>query len=286
MNGMDQRDKKFARISGFVCLGFFLAAAVFDYWPSSEPLNWLTLDAAKEAAWTSNKPILLDVYAEWCAPCKLMDRQVFPSDSVTEILRSRYVLARFNVDDPALGDTLKKTYAIRALPTYIVLSPRGKERKRHVGFFPKSNFVKWLGDSSSLLIVTWPDFSEAQTGAFQQKKRILVLVLKSGASLEQVNTTFESENVRKLIHGYYVPTLLFQTDSPDRKLVEELGAKDYALDEFSGLAIVLEPDRKEVGRFNVTRSMQYDETQLLQRLEEFHSREKLAEPGAPPSRKP
>ncbi|MEK6757458.1 MAG: hypothetical protein AABZ02_15000, partial [Bacteroidota bacterium] len=180
----------------------------------------------------------------------------------------------------------KKTYAIRALPTYIVLSPRGKERKRHVGFFPKTNFVKWLGDSSSLLIVTWPNFSDAQASAFQQKKRVLALILKSGASIEQINTIFEFENVQKLVNGYYVPTLLFQTDPAERKLVEELGAKDYALDEFSALAIVLEPDRKEIGRFNVTRSMQYYETQLLQRLEEFHSRERLAEPGAPPSRKP
>ncbi|MGA3246013.1 MAG: thioredoxin family protein [Bacteroidota bacterium] len=267
---MNQRDTTYAKWSGLVAVVFLIVGAVLEYWPASNSIQWLGFEEAKSVAASQNKPIFIDVYADWCGPCKAMDKEVFPNDSVKSVLTSRYVPAKINGDDRVVGDTLKKQFGIRAYPTYIVLSPAGRERKRHIGFLQKTEFVKWLNDSTGVQILLWPDLKKATFVAQGQKRRMMVLVLQSGDDIEAANAVMDDEEVVHTIDKHFVPTLLVRGNVGEEKLLQQVGASPK-----TGMreVIVLENSGKEVGRFFINFQMQYNHSLLASRLMEFAAKE-------------
>lgn len=271
---MHQRDKTYARLS-FIAGWVFLAAGLaFDYWPTRSTLSWLSLEEARQLGRSTNKPVLIDVYADWCQPCKNMERFVFPDDSVQEILSNRYVLAKVNLDDPVLGDSLRKEFRLHAIPTYIVLTPGGRETKRHVGFFEKNGFMKWLQDTSRLAILSWQNFRKAERAAEGRNKRLLVVVTGTNENLHRLNMLFDSEDASQLIDSMYVPTLLLRSSKEDSEIMKEIGSGKTWMDE----VIVFEGDR-EVGRFQITPDMFSNRASLLPRLYELGGMKTPFSPG-------
>ena len=263
---MNQRDTTFAKWLAIIGGILLMSAAVMEYWPVGTPLQWLGIEEAKALAASQKKPVLVDVYAEWCGPCKNMDKSVFPDDSVQLILKSRYVLAKINGDDPVFGDTLRKQFQIKAYPTYIVLTALGRERKRHIGFFPRSNFIEWLSDSTGVQILQWLELDKVVAEASLQKRRVMVLVLRSSEHTEHANDLFAEQKVGEIIGKHFIPTLLVKSNSSDWKAIEQLGSTEK---EGIGEVIILESDRKEVGRFRIDRQMQFSSAALANKLTEF-----------------
>ncbi len=263
---MNQRDTTYAKWFAIVGGILLVVAAVMEYWPSANTLQWLDIEKAQALAKSQKKPVLVDVYAEWCGPCKSMEKNVFPDDSVQLILKSRYVLAKINGDDPVLGDTLRKQFHIRAYPTYIVLTPAGRERKRYVGFYPRSPFIAWLNDSIGVQILQWQELDKVIAEASLQKRRVMVLVLNSSEEIEPANSMFEEQKVGEIVGKYYVPTLLVGSNSSDRTAIEQLGATEK---QGMGEVIVLKGDRKEVGRFRIDSEMEFSSSALANKLTEL-----------------
>lgn len=80
---------------------------------------------------------LIDFWAEWCNPCKMMN----------PILDE--VVAEYNIDlvkyDADKEKEMLEKYGITSIPTYIVVDDQGNEIKRIVGAMPKFRFVNELG---------------------------------------------------------------------------------------------------------------------------------------------
>jgi thiol-disulfide isomerase/thioredoxin len=260
---MNQRDTTYAKWLAIIGGMLLIVAAVMEYWPATETLQWLDIEQAKTLGASQKKPVLVDVYAEWCGPCKNMEKTVFPDDSVQLILKSRYVLAKINGDDPVLGDTLRRQFQIRAYPTYIVLTSAGRERKRHIGFFPRSNFIQWLSDSTGVQILQWQELDKVVAEASLQKRRVMVLILRTSETIETANDMFVEPKVGAIVGKQFVPTLLVGSNSADRATIDQLGSK--VMDGL-GEVIVLESDRREVGRFRIDSQMQFSSTALADKL--------------------
>lgn len=117
----------------------------------------LTWEQIKTKAKRENKWIFVDCYATWCAPCKLMDRNVYPLDMVGEIMNAKFISVKLQLDTtkndlgtvqllyPAARE-LEKKYSVSALPTYLFFSPDGKIVHKTTGQKSPKEFVKMISD--------------------------------------------------------------------------------------------------------------------------------------------
>lgn len=112
----------------------------------------LTWQQVKEKAKTENKYIFIDCFATWCGPCKMMDENVYPKDSVGEVLNKKFISVRVQFDTAKADDAhvkewyadahkMNAEYAINAYPTFLFLTPAGKLVHRAIGYQSPSEFV-------------------------------------------------------------------------------------------------------------------------------------------------
>ena len=83
-----------------------------------------------------DKPVVVDFFAEWCGPCKMMAPQF--TDAATQLPRVRFA----KVDTEAATVTTAQ-FDIRSIPT-LVLFEGGKEIARQPGAMRASEIVRWV----------------------------------------------------------------------------------------------------------------------------------------------
>jgi len=91
-----------------------------------------TFKANLEKAKSENKPIFLDFYTTWCAPCKYLDQDVFSYNSVYDYYNDNFINLKIDAEKGE-GPKLKDKYGVYAYPTLIYLDSRGNEIERSVG---------------------------------------------------------------------------------------------------------------------------------------------------------
>lgn len=89
----------------------------------------------------SDKPVLVDFFAEWCGPCKAMAPAL---DQVAEDLKDSVKVVKVDVDQsPAIA----QQYNVRAMPTLLIFR-NGEVAAQHVGAMTqKVALEKWVNDS-------------------------------------------------------------------------------------------------------------------------------------------
>ncbi|MBO4524098.1 MAG: thioredoxin [Ruminococcus sp.] len=84
----------------------------------------------------SGKTVLLDFYADWCGPCKMVSPMV---DQIAEE-HPEYVVGKINVDDE---DELSEDFGVMSIPTLVVLKG-GEVAQKSVGVIPKDKILELL----------------------------------------------------------------------------------------------------------------------------------------------
>lgn len=81
-------------------------------------------DAVRELAVKTGKLVFIDLYATWCPPCRMMERQVFSRRDVGEFMDERFVSAKYDTDKTTGRELLAK-YGNGAIPLYLVFDTQG-----------------------------------------------------------------------------------------------------------------------------------------------------------------
>jgi thioredoxin-related protein len=109
--------------------------------PAPEPPGWQSdFDAATATARAEGKPMLVAFTSPGCPPCESMKRTVLVAPRVQAKLRE---MVPVNVDTYERTD-LARRFGIPGTPTYIVLSPEGRERARLSGMHTEAEFLALL----------------------------------------------------------------------------------------------------------------------------------------------
>ncbi len=85
----------------------------------------------------STSPVLVDFWAEWCGPCKMIAPAL---EEIAGALGDKVIIAKLNIDENP--DTPGK-YGVRGIPT-MLLFKNGQPVAQKVGAAPRTQIQQWL----------------------------------------------------------------------------------------------------------------------------------------------
>ena len=85
----------------------------------------------------SGKPVVVDFWAEWCGPCRMIAPII---DEISNEFSGRAVIVKCDVDN---SPQVSARFGIRNIPTVLFFKD-GKIADKQIGAVPKANFVKKL----------------------------------------------------------------------------------------------------------------------------------------------
>lgn len=98
-------------------------------------VHWMDYSAAFEKAKNGPKLVFVDLFADWCIPCRVMEKNVYSDPTVAALLNTRFYATKLDVDsqDTIMCDGQKKTvqrcyfdvWELNALPAFVLMAPKG-----------------------------------------------------------------------------------------------------------------------------------------------------------------
>ncbi len=119
----------------------------------SAGLKWQNWDSGLRVAVKTQRPVLVDVYTDWCGWCRRMDRDVYTRDDVRDYLSRRFVTVKLDAEATDEASYQGRMYTSRSLagrfgvsgyPTTIFLRANGEHLVNVPGYVPGDRFLLLL----------------------------------------------------------------------------------------------------------------------------------------------
>lgn len=89
---------------------------------------------------SEKKLVFIDAFAVWCGPCKMMEKNIFPLQSVKEYYNANFINARFDMEKGE-GREIAMKYGIRSYPTFLFLNGDGEVVMKNYGYMGEQDFL-------------------------------------------------------------------------------------------------------------------------------------------------
>jgi thioredoxin-related protein len=94
----------------------FIVLSSFSETPSSlkEKIQWISFEEAEKKLKSDPRPILIDIYTDWCGWCKVMDKKTYANNNVADYINQHYYAIKFNAESKSPISWRGKTYQYEA----------------------------------------------------------------------------------------------------------------------------------------------------------------------------
>lgn len=107
-------------------------------------IEWKTdYHEAVKLAKEQNKPLLIDFFATWCGPCRMMDEQVYTDPEVIKAMGS-FVTVKVDID---ADEKTAMAYGVYSIPRNVVLNVHGEMIGDRLGFMESEEYIAYLKDA-------------------------------------------------------------------------------------------------------------------------------------------
>ena len=117
--------------AGLLALGICAYAAV----------DW-TQDykSALARATKEKKLVMVDLYADWCGPCRMLDKTTFSNADVQAALAKDFIAVKVNIDASKENRALAMKLNTGAIPHIVFFDSNGKQLSDLLGYYPPDQF--------------------------------------------------------------------------------------------------------------------------------------------------
>lgn len=126
-------------------IGFYSTIALFFcfqnqiYGQSVQFVQSESWEQVQNKAASQNKVIFVDVYTDWCAPCKMMDKDVFADKGVSTFFNANFINYKVNAEKE--GINFARQYAVGSYPTLLFINPAGEVLHQQIGALSKFDLL-------------------------------------------------------------------------------------------------------------------------------------------------
>jgi len=134
----------------FGAIGVGLSAASFSWAGGADEktIDWQSsLKGAHKLASQQNKPILIVFGAEWCGPCKKMEKTTLANPQLAKYINSAFVSVHLDIDKE---EKIAKILEVTNIPCTIILSPSADLLGRFEGYQKPSTMYEKLAEAHKL----------------------------------------------------------------------------------------------------------------------------------------
>ena len=100
----------------------------------------VTDEIFEEQVLKTDKPVLVEFWAEWCGPCKMVGPIL---EEISEEMANDIVIAKHDIDSEP---NIPTKYGVRGIPTMLLFKD-GELKAQKIGATTKSNIVSWIEEN-------------------------------------------------------------------------------------------------------------------------------------------
>jgi len=151
----------------FICFLLGLISSFHSPVPENK-ISWIALSEAERLYLQDHKPILIDLYTDWCGWCKVMDKKTYSRPGLVDYVNTRFHAVRFNAETHDRVDWGGKSFGfdarsnvngfavdithgqLQGFPTTVIVPGDGSAPQAIAGYLETKDMeilLKYFGDS-------------------------------------------------------------------------------------------------------------------------------------------
>jgi len=214
-----------------------------------------SFDSGLTKASAEGKLFFVEFYADWCTPCKWMDKTTFTNNEVVDLMNSHYVALKLDIETDD-GSALKNKYSVRMLPTIMIFNANGDMVERVEKTLSPESMISLLSfhdTHTSRIAVTYPYNTSPNNAANSQDEELNNLYAKylsqerrkTNYKLQIANYTDYNEafkKVNELSQTFMEPIIVINDYVDNMTLYKVMMGEFQSMEEAKGFRNILERD--------------------------------------------